>query len=321
MRVLVTGGAGFIGSHLVEALVRAGHTVFVVDNLSRGAAAHLPPGIPLFVTDIRDPAVEDLLREVRPAVIHHLAAQVDVAAAVADPLHDAEVNLLGTIRLLQVAVRAGVDRVVVASSAAVYGEPERLPVPEDHPLRPQSPYGLSKAAMEGYVQWFGRHHRLSWVILRYANVYGPRQPAIGEAGVVAQFVAALRAGRPPVIHGDGGQTRDFVFVTDVAAAHLWAMDGGMEGIYNIGTGQAVSVRALWERLRSLWGATVAPCHGPSRPGDIRHMVLDPRRAAERGWRARVSLAEGLARLVAETRHWEERGDRWEAEGDGPSASS
>jgi UDP-glucose 4-epimerase len=249
--------------------------------------------------DIRDPALEDLVADFRPTVIHHLAAQVDVAAAVADPWHDASVNVLGTIRVLRAACRGGVRRVILASSAAVYGEPERLPVSEDHPLRPLSPYGLSKAAAEAYARWFGLRHGLEVVILRYGNVYGPRQPAVGEAGVIARFLTALADGRRPVIHGDGRQIRDFVYVADVVAAHRQAMVRGEGGIYNIGTGRAISIRGLYRLAQAVTGVEGEPDYGPPRPGDIRRMVLDIRRAqAELGWRPQVALPEGLARTWA-----------------------
>jgi UDP-glucose 4-epimerase len=299
MRVLITGGAGFIGSHLVEAGRQAGWEIRVVDDLSRGSPAHLPEDVPLIRMDIRDPALEDLVADFRPTVIHHLAAQVDVAAAVADPWHDASVNVLGTIRVLRAACRGGVRRVILASSAAVYGEPERLPVSEDHPLRPLSPYGLSKAAAEAYARWFGLRHGLEVVILRYGNVYGPRQPAVGEAGVIARFLTALADGRRPVIHGDGRQIRDFVYVADVVAAHRQAMARGEGGIYNIGTGRAISIRGLYRLAQAVTGMEGEPDYGPPRPGDIRRMILDVRRAqAELGWRPQVALPEGLARTWA-----------------------
>lgn len=302
MRILVTGGAGFIGSHIVEAYLQAGHEILVVDNMSRGRRENLPPEIPLVVMDIRDPAFRQVVEAFRPEVLNHQAAQIDVAAAVVDPLEDASVNLLGTLNVLQVAVQAGVRRVIVASSVAVYGEPERFPVTEDHPLRPLSPYGLSKMAMEAYVRWFGTSHGLEWVILRYGNVYGPRQPVAGEAGVVARFLAAMRDGKRPVIYGDGAQTRDFVHVRDVACANLLALTRGAGGIYNIGTGQEVSVRELYERMRALMGYSGEPDYCPPRPGDIRRMVLSVERAAaELRWRPRIRLEEGLANLVGERR--------------------
>jgi len=311
MRVLITGGAGFIGSHVVEAGRQAGWEIWVVDDLSRGSRTHLPADIPLLVMDVRDPALEELTVDFRPAVIHHLAAQVDVAASVADPWHDASVNLLGTLRVLRAALRGGARQVVLASSAAVYGEPERLPVAEEHPLRPLSPYGLSKAAAEAYARWFGAHHGLEVTILRYGNVYGPRQPAVGEAGVIARFLAALADGERPVIHGDGRQVRDFIYVGDVAAAHLQATARGAGGIYNIGIGRAISIRGLYRLMQRVTDVEGEPAHGPPRPGDIRRMVLDIRRAqAELGWTPQVGLPEGLA----QTWKWVRVGKR------GPCAS-
>ncbi|WP_322798543.1 NAD-dependent epimerase/dehydratase family protein [Thermoflexus sp.] len=301
MRILITGGAGFIGSHIVEAYLQQGHEVLVVDNLSRGRRENLPPGVPLIVMDVRDPALRSVAADFRPEVLNHQAAQVDVAAATADPIEDASVNLLGTLNVLQAVARAGVRRVIVASSAAVYGEPERLPVEEDHPLRPISPYGLSKMAMEAYVRWLGERHEIEWVILRYGNVYGPRQTIVGEAGVVARFLRAMRDGSRPVIFGDGEQTRDFVHVADVARANLLALRRGAGGVYNIGTGREVSIRELYERLGRLLGDRGEAEYRPPRPGDIRRMVLKVERAArELGWEPRIFIEEGLADLASRT---------------------
>lgn len=303
MRVLITGGAGFIGSHVVEAGRQAGWEIWVVDDLSRGSRTHLPADIPLLVMDVRDPALEELTVDFRPAVIHHLAAQVDVAASVADPWHDASVNLLGTLRVLRAALRGGARQVVLASSAAVYGEPERLPVAEEHPLRPLSPYGLSKAAAEAYARWFGAHHGLEVTILRYGNVYGPRQPAVGEAGVIARFLAALADGERPVIHGDGRQVRDFIYVGDVAAAHLQATARGAGGIYNIGTGRAISIRGALSadaagnrcggRARP-WPSAAGghPADGPGHPSGSGGAGMDPTGRIAGGPGPNLEMGEG-----------------------------
>ncbi|MCS7251941.1 MAG: GDP-mannose 4,6-dehydratase [Anaerolineae bacterium] len=300
MRVLITGGAGFIGSHVVEVCIKAGHQVLVVDNLSRGRRENLPRDVPLVIMDIRDSVLSSVIADFRPEVIIHQAAQVDVAAAVADPVEDASVNVVGTLNVLQAAVQLGVRRVVVASSAAVYGEPRQLPVKEDHPLCPISPYGLSKMAVEAYTRWFGEKYGMEWVILRYGNVYGPRQTVVGEAGVVARFLAAMQSGYRPVIFGDGKQTRDFVHVFDVARANLFALTRGTGGIYNIGTGQEVSVLELYERLCQLLEYQRELAYGPRRPGDIQRMALAIERAVdELGWEPLISLSEGLKELVGQ----------------------
>ncbi|WP_322798007.1 NAD-dependent epimerase/dehydratase family protein [Thermoflexus sp.] len=301
MRILITGGAGFIGSHVVELCIQSGHQVLVVDNLLQGQQENLPRDVPLVRIDIRDPAFSSIVADFRPEVIIHQAAQVDVAAAVADPIEDASVNIVGTLNVLQAAVRSGVRRVVVASSAAVYGEPRQLPVKEDHPLRPISPYGLSKMAVEAYTRWFGEKYGIEWVILRYGNVYGPRQRAVGEAGVLARFLAAMRNGCRPVIFGDGKQTRDFVHVFDVARANLFALTRGTCGIYNIGTGQEVSVLELYERLCQLLGYRGELAYGPRRPGDIQRMALAIERAMdELEWEPLISLSKGLEELVGQS---------------------
>ena len=212
IRVVVTGGAGFIGSHLCEHLSGAGHPVLAIDDLSRGRRENLPPGFPLETLAIGAPEIGARLRAFAPQALVHLAAQVDARRSLEDPVFDAQVNILDTVRLFAAAVQAGVQRIVFASSAAVYGDPEEIPTPEESPLAPLSPYGVGKLAGEGYLAFFARQHGVAAVALRFANVYGPRQESVGEAGVVAVFCQRLLAGQPVTIHGDGRQTRDFVYV-------------------------------------------------------------------------------------------------------------
>ena len=298
-RVLVTGGAGFIGSHTVDALVSAGHTVAILDDLSTGSEANLNPNASFHRADITDPAVGRTLAEIRPEVICHVAAQISVSAGQADPLRDLTVNAAGTLRLLEHARRAGC-RFVHASSAAVYGEPEAIPVTEEHPTRPINNYGVSKLAVEHYLAAYARNYGVSYAALRYANVYGPRQNAAGEAGVVAIFCEAIAAGRPPTIHGDGLQTRDLVFVRDVAAANLAACASSATGVFNVGTGTETDVNTLCDAIANALGASIEPRRGPAREGDIYRSVLDPTRALELlGWRAEIDLARGLQ----ETARW------------------
>ncbi len=300
MRILVTGGAGFIGSHIADCFLAAGHEVTVVDNLSAGRRANIPNGARLQELDIRDKGLaQRICQSLRPQVICHQAAQVDVRRSVADPAFDADINIGGTLNLLEAARSAGVAKVVFASSGgAIYGEQEHLPAPETSPQNPVSPYGVSKLAGEKYLDYYRQVHGLAYVALRYANVYGPRQDPFGEAGVVAIFASKLLRGEQPVINGDGLQTRDFVYVADVARANLLALAPGVEGAFNIGTGIETDVVTLFEEINRLVGGRAAKVHGPAKAGEQRRSVLDARLAQEvLGWRPEVPLAEGLKLTV------------------------
>jgi len=294
----VTGGAGFIGSHVVEALLQANHEVFVIDNLSSGKKENLPPGVPFYQRDITDPGIADIVKETRPRALIHQAAQVAVPVSLRDPVFDASVNIIGTLNLLEACRKYGVEKVVFASSAAVYGNPEYLPVDEEHPLRPLSGYGISKLTVEKYLEAYRELYGLRWTALRYANIYGPRQDAQGEGGVVAIFIDKLLNNRQAVIFGDGRQTRDFVYVKDVAAANLLALEQGDGQILNISTGRASTVHELYHLIRQELGSSLEPAYGPPRAGDIVHSYLDNRRAvAQLHWQPRYSLAEGLKETV------------------------
>jgi len=299
MRILVTGGAGFIGSHVVDAYVAAGHEVIVVDDLSTGRRENLNPRARFHQLDITDPAVLDLVRDARPAVLNLHAAQMDVRRSVADPLFDARVNILGTVNLLEGARRANVRRVLfVSSGGAVYGEQEAFPAPESHPTNPVSPYGVSKRAGELYAFFYQAEYQLPFVALRYANVYGPRQDPHGEAGVVAIFSGRMLRAEPVTVNGDGKQTRDYVYVGDVARANLLALESTATGPFNIGTGVETDVNALARLLLEATGGRSQVGHGPAKPGEQRRSVVDCRRAAEvLGWRPEVPLAEGLGSTV------------------------
>ncbi len=296
-RMLVTGGAGFIGSHVVDLLVAEGHEVVVVDNLSTGSRDNLNPAAAFHQLDITSPDVERLLDDVRPDVICHNAAQISVSRAQASPLIDLNVNVAGGLRLIEFARRTGC-RFVHASSAAVYGEPARIPVGEDNETRPINNYGASKLAFEHYLEAFARTYGLSYAALRYANVYGPRQNASGEAGVVAIFCQAVDRGSPVTIEGDGLQTRDFVYVEDVARANAAAARSTASGVYNIGTGVETNINQLLEAIGRTYERSVSASRGPARVGDIRKSVLDPSRAkVGLGWRAEVDLGAGVAATV------------------------
>jgi UDP-glucose 4-epimerase len=298
VKVLVTGGAGFIGSHVVERCLAAEHRVAVVDDLSTGRRENVPPRARLYVQDIRDPALADVFRSEAPDAVIHLAAQAAVSRSVANPRLDAEINILGSLNVLECCRQTGVRRVVYASTGgAAYGDTEKLPTPEDHPTRPSSPYGVSKVTVEQYLACWGGLYGLSTVALRYANVYGPRQSPHGEAGVIAIFTDRILRGEPCIVNGDGLQTRDYVYVGDIAEANALALDRpDVTGPVNLGTGVATSVLELFAALRAAAGGRAEARHGPPRPGEQRRSVLDATRARlVLGWTPRVALAEGLQR--------------------------
>jgi len=295
MHTLVTGGAGFIGSHLVDALAERGDTVAVLDDLSSGRADRLPAGAPLHRVDVADAAaVTEAITAESPEVVFHLAAQIDVRRSVADPAFDARINVGGTAAVLEAARLAGARRVLLASTGgALYGEDVALPTPEDAPLAPFSPYGASKAAAESYCALYSRLHGVSTLALRFGNVYGPRQDPHGEAGVIAIFAGARVEGRTVTIFGDGRQTRDYVYVEDVVAGFLAAAGSTTTGAVNIGTGIETSVLELAAAME------VEARHEPGRPGEVVRSCVDVRRPHEElGWHAHVPLDEGLQKTVA-----------------------
>jgi len=298
VRAIVTGGAGFIGSHVADALVSRGADVLVIDNMARGLREHVPPDADFVDRDIREP-LGDVFADFRPDACFHLAAQADVRLSVERPDEDAMNNVIGTIHVLQAAQQQGAKLVFASTGGAIYGECER-PAREDDPLAPVSPYGTAKLAAESYIATFNRLHGSQHSILRYANVYGPRQDAELEGGVVAIFFERFRNGEPATIFGDGEQTRDFVHVFDVVAATLAAYD--TEGIFNIGSGQETTVLELHDLCRRASGTEGEPVFAPERLGEIRRSVLDPT-SGEAGldWTPKLELEEGLR----QTWQWEE----------------
>jgi UDP-glucose 4-epimerase len=299
MRILVSGGAGFIGSHVVTSLLEAGGRVSVVDDLSSGSRDNLPPGVAFYETDLTDPSLSEILLREKPEAVVHLAAQPAAPRSLADPCFDATVNITGTVNLLESARRAGVRRVVYTSSAAVYGDPLYLPVDEAHPVQPLSPYGASKYAAEVYLATYRRLYGIEGVTLRLANVYGPRQDVAGEGGVVAVFCRRLLAGEPPEVFGDGEQTRDFIYVADVVNAVLAALRAGAGEVLNIATGEGTSVNELLRFLQRVSGRKAQAVYRPARSGDIRHSVLSPQRAKTvLSWAPRYRLADGLRETYA-----------------------
>ncbi|HUH07232.1 MAG TPA: NAD-dependent epimerase/dehydratase family protein [Egibacteraceae bacterium] len=307
-KILVTGGAGFIGSNLVDRLLADGHEVVAVDDLSTGKlhnlqAARRDPGLPLTFQrmDIVSDGLDQVIARAAPEVVMHLAAQIDVRKSVADPVHDAMINVVGTVRLLEACQRHGVRKIIAATSGGcIYGEPEveELPVAEDYPGRAESPYGAGKRAMEEYFHTYEALHGLTWTSLALGNVYGPRQDPGGEAGVVSIFGSLMLSGEPVTVFGDGEQTRDFVFVDDVAHAFTLALDRG-EGLrINIGSGEHTSVNELAAELAAITGYKLDPEHAPARLGELRHIALDVRLANEElGWKPWTTLPEGLKATV------------------------
>jgi len=300
VKVLVTGGAGFIASHIVDAYIDRGHEVSILDDLSTGQKPNVNPKATFLEVDIADAKAVKLIEQIKPDVLNHHAAQMDVRHSVADPQFDARVNILGFINLLEACKNAGTKKIIFASSGgAVYGEQETFPAAEDHPTRPSSPYGVSKRTGELYLSYYQQAFGLPYIALRYANVYGPRQSNKGEAGVVAIFISLLLAGKVPVINGDGKQTRDYVYVGDVVNANVAALESPHVGEINIGTGVETDVVTLYQLLRQGAGSKLEARHGPAKIGEQRRSCLAAQRAAGIfGWRPQVSLREGLERTIA-----------------------
>lgn len=300
-KVLVTGGAGFIGSHVADAYVASGADVWVLDNLSSGRRSNVPDAATFVEMDIRDPGVRDLFREVRFDVVNHHAAQIDVRVSVTDPEKDASINLLGLLNITEGAREVGTKRIVfVSSGGVVYGEPEQIPTPEGAPKLPLSPYGVTKLGGEFYLNYYRSVHGMEYVALRYSNVFGPRQDPHGEAGVVAIFCTRLLNGQGLTVFGDGEQTRDYVFVKDVVAANMLATDvelGDGEGLdsraFNVGTGVATSVLKLAETVQGIAGSSEPLNHEEARKGELRHSTLDSSLIRSHGWAPAGGLEQGL----------------------------
>jgi UDP-glucose 4-epimerase len=300
LRVLVTGGAGFIGSHVVDGLIGAGHEVAVVDSLATGSRANLNPRARFYELDLRSPDLGRVFDEFRPEVVNHHAAHAEVLESVEDPLYDAEVNVLGSLSLLQRCVKNGARKIVfISSGGACYGEPLELPCTEEHPMRPLSPYGASKTAIELYLFVYRETYGLDYSVLRYANIYGPRQDMQSEEGrVVAIFSRLMLEGRQPTINGDGEQQRDFLHVADVVRANLLALEGGSGEAFNIGSGVPTMVNQIFDHIKELTGFHGERVHGPAKAGEVYRTYLEVGKARRLlGWEPRIGLEEGLRDTV------------------------
>ena len=299
MKILVTGGAGFIGSHVVDTYVRQNHDVLVVDDLSNGKRENLNPKVRLYTLDIRDDKLEEVFAAEKPDVVNHHAARANLRESMVKPMLFADVNVLGSLHLLELSRKHGVKRFInISTGGAVYGDPEYLPADEKHPVSPLDPYGASKAAFEHYLPLYRTNYGLEFVVLRYANVYGPRQDPYGEAGVVAIFANEMLQREQPVINGSGEQERDFVYVSDVAQANLLALSKGDGGFYNIGTGVGTSINAIFSRLKTATNYSASDVHGPPKAGEVFKIYLNTDKARrELGWVPSIPLDEGLRRTV------------------------
>jgi UDP-glucose 4-epimerase len=300
MRILVTGGAGFIASHVTDAFVAAKHQVSIIDDLSSGKKENLNSKATFYHLDVQDPGVADVMRREQPEVLCHHAAQMDVRRSVADPVFDAKVNLIGLLNLLEHGRQHGLKRVLFSSTGgAIYGEQDVFPAPETHKTEPVSPYGVAKLASERYLFFYSVAYGISYAALRYANVYGPRQNPHGEAGVVAIFAEKLLRGEQPIINGDGLQTRDYVFVGDLVRANVAALTADFTGAINLGTGVETDVNTIFRHLRALCGSTALEQHGLAKPGEQQRSVIDSNLAQRvLSWRPQVSLQDGLRETLA-----------------------
>lgn len=299
VKILVTGGAGFIGSNVAEAYIQAGHHVVVVDNLSSGSRSNLNPEATFHEIDLRSEALLEILEEERPEVVNHHAAHIDVRNSVANPLYDASVNLSGSINILEACRKAGVRKVIYSSTGgAIYGEPDYLPCDENHPIRPLSPYGASKHSVEHYLFMYGVNFGLDYTILRYPNVYGPRQDPLGEAGVIAIFTERMLKGEDTTINGTGEQERDFLFVGDCVSANLIALNVGSKREFNLGWGIGTTINEIWGKLKEITGYEKDAAYAPAKTGETYKIYLDTNRAkSELGWSPQVPLEQGLTQTV------------------------
>jgi len=298
LNILVTGGAGFIASHIVDAFIENGHNVTIIDNLTTGREENINPKAKFYNVDIRDDLTQ-IFEEGKFDVVNHHAAQIDVRRSVTDPIYDAGVNIIGTLNLLQNSVKFGVKKFMFASTGgAVYGEQDYFPADENHKLQPLSPYGISKLAVEKYLYFYNEVYGLKYTILRYANIYGPRQNPLGEAGVVCIFLDKILANEQPIINGSGEQTRDYVYVKDVVKANLLTLDEEESEIYNVGTGIETSVNELFKLINQNFDNSIKEVHGPAKPGEqMRSVITSEKLFKKFGWQPSTNLEDGLKETI------------------------
>jgi len=298
MKILVTGGAGFIGSNLVDGLIEKGHEVLVVDNLSTGKKENINKAAKFIKLDIRSDKLKKVFDKEKPEIVYHLAAQLDITKSIEHPVWDAEQNILGSINLLENCKNFGVKKIIFSSTAGVYGDTSNIPTSEDAPLNPPSPYGIGKLAVEKYLEYYFQTHKLPYIVLRYANVYGPRQISKGEGGVVAIFIDKFLKNDSPTINGDGIQTRDYVYVSDVVDANLDALISDRAGIFNIGTTVETDVNTLADIIKGNFENTKEISHGPALSVDQKRSALDNTRAKnELRWQPNIKLEEGIKKTI------------------------
>jgi len=299
MRILVTGGAGFIGSHIVDAYIEAGHEVTIVDNLSTGSLENVNPKAKFFKMDIGDSKLEEIFQLGKFDIVNHHAAQIDVRVSVSNPTFDAKVNILGSLKLYEYSVKYNVKKIIFASSGGtVYGEQKYFPADENHPLQPCSPYGISKLTNEYYLNFYKSVYGVDFVALRYSNVYGPRQNPNGEAGVVAIFTKRMLTGEPAIINGDGTATRDYVYISDVVRANIFALEGNVSGSFNISTGVETDVNTIFRKLKEITGSNLQEVYGPAKPGELQRNCLSYDKFQKlTGWKPEVDLTSGLVKTV------------------------
>jgi len=297
--ILVTGGAGFIGSHLVDALIERGYKVVVIDNLSTGKKEHINKKAKFYKIDICSPRIVEIFKKEKPEIVFHLAAQINVRRSIENPLKDAKINILGSLNILENCKKFKTQKIIFASSAGVYGEARTLPTPEDYLVNPDSPYRIAKHTIENYLKFYKENFGLKFISLRFSNVYGPRQDPKGEAGVVAIFINKLLKGERPTIFGDGNQTRDFIFVEDSVSACLKAMEyKGKKEIFNIGTGIETSINELYQIISKLLNTKIKPKYAPEKPGDLKRSCLDISFAKrELKWKPKFDLEKGLEKTI------------------------
>ena len=299
MKALVTGGAGFIASHVVDTYLAQGYEVVIIDDLSTGRESNLNPAAKFYKMDIRSPEIEEIFEKEKPDFVNHHAAQMDVRRSIVQPIFDADVNIVGSINLIECAKKYGVKRFVyISSGGAAYGEPEYLPCDEKHPINPICQYGISKHTVEHYLYLYHVNYGLNYTVLRYGNIFGPRQDPLGEAGVVAIFTGKMLKGEPITINGDGNQERDFVYVGDIARANFLAITGHCNGIVNLGTGYGASVNQIFDGLKKIINYPLDPIYGPAKLGETYRIFLDAGKAQrELNWAPEISLEKGLEAVV------------------------